>query len=229
VLANWLFRQYLSGAARPRGRVRCTSASGPRMARVAARFDEGGHVMVGRSQGVLVGDGVTQRNNFSYRVVRPELSLEPMLRDNARLARTLAMTARYPGNAAVQRSLTDQIADSYKQPGRSFSDASALFSRTTGLAVSDAAGVQLGTDNFRKDRIDVRVRSVRLTSWTPQTRPSPVKQPASNRAATTARGPVEPRTARGRTPTTPREALGRLSRISRSARSPRSRGGPSPR
>jgi hypothetical protein len=231
MVANWVFRQYLSGAARPQGRVRFTSASGPRMARVAARLDERGHVVVDRSQGVQMGTGVTQRNKFNYRVVRPELSLEPMLRGNARLARTLALTARYPGNAAAQRSFTGQLANAYKHPRTSFSDSSALLARTTGLVVSDGAGVQLGSDNIRKDRIDVSVRSVRVTHWTPQTRPSPITQPADNHPAQygDARRPAEPRTTHARVQATPRDDMDlNPSRISPSVRSPRGTGGFSP-
>src|SRR5216683_1471980 len=75
MFANWLFRQHLSGAARPRGCVRFADTSGPQTVRVAARLDERGAIVVDRSQGVQLGNWNTQRNRFSYRVVKQELAV----------------------------------------------------------------------------------------------------------------------------------------------------------
>jgi hypothetical protein len=165
IIANWVFRQYLSGSARPRGCVRFTSTSGPRMVRVAARLDERGRIVVARSSGVQVGDRSIQHNRFSYRVVRQKFALELTLRDRPQLARSLAVAARYPGNAAAQRSFTGQLASAYMQPNRSLPGSSAQFRRATGLIVGRGAGVQLGSGDTRVDRVAVNVRGMVLTGW----------------------------------------------------------------
>jgi hypothetical protein len=166
IIANWVFRQYLSGPARSRGCVRFANTSGPRMVRVAARLDEQGRIVVSRSSGVQVGDRNTQHNRFSYRAVEQEFPLEPTLRDHPQLARSLAVAARYPGNAAAQRSFTGQLTSAYTQPNRSLQGSSAQFRRATGLIVGPGAGVQLGYGDSRVDRVAVTVRGMVLTGWT---------------------------------------------------------------
>jgi hypothetical protein len=167
MIANWAFRHRMSDKAEPQGRVRCISTSAPRTSRVAVQLDEQGQVMIVDSRGVQAGFRVTQRNTFNYRVVEPDLALEPMLRDNPELARTLALTARYPDNAAVKRSFTGRLARACEIPGRSSAEPSARFGRTIGIEVNQADAVQVGYGNVRKDDIDVRIRRVVLTGWTP--------------------------------------------------------------
>jgi hypothetical protein len=172
IIANWVFRQYLSGSARSRGCVRFTNTSGPRMVRVAARLDERGRIVVSRSSGVQVGDRNTQHNRFSYRAVGQEFPLEPMLRDCPQLVRSLAVADRYPGNAAAQRSFTGQLTSLYTQPNRSVPGSSAQFRRAAGLIVGRGAGVQLGSGDTRVDRVAVNVRGMVLTRWTSRDRPT---------------------------------------------------------
>jgi hypothetical protein len=145
--------------------VRFTNTSGPRTIRVAARLDEQGRVVVTRSSGVQIGDRHIQLNRFSYRLVRHKFALEPTLRDRPQLARSLAVAAKYPGNAAAQRSFTYQLANAYKLPNKSFRDSSAQFRWATGLIVGPATGVQLGYGDSRVDRVAVTVRGMVLTGW----------------------------------------------------------------
>jgi hypothetical protein len=166
IIANSAFRRRMSEKTAPPGRVRFISTSAPRTVRVAARVDERGQVVVTGSRGVQAGSGVTQRNTFKYQAVRPDLSLEPLLRRDPQLARSLALTARYPDNGAVQRSFTGRLAQACAAPIRSSSGSSARLARTIGIEVNRADAVQFGHHNIRKDRIDVRIRNVVLTGWT---------------------------------------------------------------
>ena len=228
--ANWAFRQHLSGSVHSTGNVRFISASTPRTGHVAARLDERGQVVVDRSRGVQIGSGSTQLNKFNYRVERPSVSLEPMLRDNPGLTRSLALTARYPGSAAVERSFTGQLAQAYERPSRSMPAASVLPRGTSGLGVREGMGVQFGRGNDRKDSIDISVGRVRLTHWTPPRSTAPRDiDPAQPR---TAREATIPRTARVAAEPAALDRPGRLdpagSRISPSTRGPGGRGGISP-
>ena len=165
--ANWAFRQHLSGSLHSTGNVRFISASTPRTGHVAARLDERGQVVVDGSRGVQIGSGSTQFNKFNYRVEQPSVSLEPMLRDNPELTRSLALTARYPGSAAVERSFTGQLTQAFERPSTSMPAASVLPRGTSGIRVREGMGVQYGRGNARKDSIDISVGRVRLTHWTP--------------------------------------------------------------
>ncbi len=164
--ANRAFRQRMPATAKAAGRVRCISTSAPGTTRVRARLDERGEMVVSNSRGVQQGSRVTQRNEFGYRVVKPELSIGPMLRGDPRMARAFALAARYPGNAAVRRSLTGRIGRAQSGPARSFSPHSAQFRQATGIEVSRADAVQFGSGNIREDRIEVNLGRVVLTGWT---------------------------------------------------------------
>jgi hypothetical protein len=163
-IANWAFRHQMSAKASPEARVRFISTSGSRTTRIAARKDDQGQLVVSKSQGVQLGSGVTQRNTFNERMVKPDLGLEPMLRAHPYLARSLALTARYPGNLAVRR-FAGRIARALEHPSTSFAGPSALLEGSTGMAVSLADGVQLGSHNSRTDRIDARLDRLVLTGW----------------------------------------------------------------
>jgi RIP homotypic interaction motif len=226
--ANWAFRQHLSGSVHATGNVRFISASTPRTGHVAARLDERGQIVVDRSRGVQIGSGSTQLNKFNYRVEQPRLSLEPMLRDNPGLTRSLALTARYPGSAAVERSFTGELAQAYKRPSASMPAASVLPRGTPDLGVRNGMGVQFGRGNDRKDSIDISVGRVRLTHWTPPRSTAPPRDidPAQPQ---TAREPTIPGTAREATEPASLYRPGRIdptgSRISPSMRGPGGRGG----
>ncbi len=227
MFANWLFRQHLSGAARPRGCVRFADTSGPQTVRVAARLDERGAIVVDRSQGVQLGNWNTQRNRFSYRVVKQELSVEPMLRSCPSLARSLAMTVRHPGNAAARRSFTGQLATAYSRPSVPFSDFRNQYRRAHGLAVTDGAGVQLGSGT-REDRVAVNMRVMVLTGW------AAARRTTSTHRNRTERTPVSARSSYRQSPAaTPQSArpgaADRARRWSPQDRPTRGRGGRSGR
>ena len=226
--ANWAFRQHLSGSVHATGNVRFISASTPRTGHVAARLDERGQVVVDRSRGVQIGSGSTQLNKFNYRVEQPRLSLEPMLRDNPGLTRSLALTARYPGSAAVERSFTGELAQAYKRPSASMPAASVLPRGTSNLGVREGTGVQYGHGNVRRDTIDTSVGRVRLAHWKP---PRSTAQPGDIEPAQRqdAPEPTIPRTAPEATKPAPPDRPGRLGptvpRISPGTRGPGAPGG----
>ena len=174
------------------------------------------------------GSGSTQLNKFNYRVEQPRLSLEPMLRDNPGLTRSLALTARYPGSAVVERSFTGQLAQAAERPSTSKPAASVLPRGTSGLGVRDGMGVQYGRDNYRRDSIDISVGRVQLTHWTPprSTAESGDIKPAQPGIA---REATIPRPAREATETASPYRLGRIdptgSRISPSTHGPGGPGG----
>jgi hypothetical protein len=163
-IANWAFRHQMPAKGSPEGRVRSISTSASLTTRIAARVDDQGQIVVSKSQGVQVGSGVTQHNTYNERAVKPELRLEPMLRAHPYLARSLALTARHPGNLAVRR-FADRIAHALEDSTMSFAGPSALLGGSIGMAVSLADGVQLGSDNRREDQIDFRLRRLAVTGW----------------------------------------------------------------
>jgi hypothetical protein len=175
--ANRAFRRRMSAEARPAGRVRCISTSAPGTTRVSSRSDEGGGIVVSGSRGVQMGSRVTQRNKFSYRVVRPELSVGPALRQDPRLAQAFALAARQPGNPATQRLLTSHLRRAYSGTARSFSAPAARFGQATGLEARGDA-VQAGSRNIRKDSLEVNFDRVVMINWPPtETRRSTAERP----------------------------------------------------
>ncbi len=166
VIANFAFRHHLSNRAPyTRGRVRFAEKSGPRAIRVAARLNEQGAIEVKGSQGVQVTDGGTQRNQFTYRLTQPELSLEPLLRDRPDLVRALAVTFRDPENRAAQRSLMCRLENAYRRSAGSVEHLHAQRSGASGLFVTLSDGVQIGSDMVRRDRAEAQVRKMVLTGW----------------------------------------------------------------
>jgi hypothetical protein len=65
---------------------------------------------------------------------------------------------------AVQR-FAGRIAQALEGPASSSSAPSALLSMTTGMAVSFADGVQLGSHTSRTDRFDASLHHLVLTGW----------------------------------------------------------------
>jgi hypothetical protein len=226
--ANSAFRRHLSaGPSRPSG-VRFADTTRAGTVRIRARVDEHGALVVDRSRGVQVGDRSTMRNNFSYKMAGREISLERMLRDRPDLTRSLAMTARHPGNRAVQRSFTRQISREFT---RGHEPSLRVLSRDgvrSGLSVERAVGVQLGTRNIRTDRVSVEVGRVVLRGWDSPT----AKQMAtrSDESSPERRATGRPTTAPSRSGRPDADSLLRNSRVEppgRSHLSPRGgRGGP---
>jgi hypothetical protein len=163
-IANYAFRQRLSAPVGPTGGVRFTGMPSPSGARVSVHLDDRGEVVVDRARGLQIGNWNTQRNQFAYQVSRPELGLGSVLRDRPDLARLLAMAVKYPGNGAVRRSFTSQLADSY---GRSSSLVRHLRGghRSGVLGVRDVAGFQLGSAASRVDKASLHVDRLVLTGW----------------------------------------------------------------
>jgi hypothetical protein len=95
----------------------------------------------GRSIGPLSGhgDGVTQHNEFSYRIEKPDLQFAKILLDSPKLALSLASMVGNHDNAAVQRNFNK------------------VFARE--------CGVQLGEGSTRVDRINIELGKVVLTGW----------------------------------------------------------------
>ena len=171
MMANYAFRRKLSASGAPSSRVLFADTSRPATVRISARVDESGSMVVQNSRGVVVGNHSTQRNNFSYRTVGHELSLEGMLRDRPDLVRSLAMTVRHPDNPAVRRSFTSRISHAYIHgSGPSLSVLSQEWA-TAGLSVNNAAGVTVGAGNSRTDKISVKLGRIVMTGWD-----GPVKQ-----------------------------------------------------
>jgi hypothetical protein len=95
--ANSAFRRHLSAKPeRPESRVLFSSRLQATTVRISARADEHGALVVENSRGIKVSDHGVQRNDFNYKLVGQEISLERTLRDRSDLARSLAMTVRYP-------------------------------------------------------------------------------------------------------------------------------------
>lgn len=165
-VANYSFRHHLPTGPTAAGRgVLFTDASRPPTTRLSAHVDEHGATVVENSRGVQVGDHNRMRNDFRYKLTGQEISLGGLLRDRPDLARTLAMTIRYPGNPAVQRSFTRQFSDAYAHGGTS--SLSILNQDLPGanLSVDRGVGVQIGAGNSRTDRISVDIRRLALTGW----------------------------------------------------------------
>ena len=211
-LANYAFRRHLpTGPAVPSRGVLFADTTRPPTTRISAHVDEYGATVVENSHGVQVGDHNRMRNDFSYTLTGQEISLGRMLRDRPDLARSLAMTARYPGNPAVQRSFTRQISDAYTHgvPSLRILDQDLRGSR---LSVDQGVGVQVGFDNARTDKVSVDIRRLVLTGWDSMTKRTaaeidkrtPERQPPGGPGA--GRSPAEPsgpRSAPATRPATP--------------------------
>jgi len=128
-------------------------------------MDEYGALVVDKSRGVQISDDGTQRNNFNYRMVREEISLERVLHDRPDLARGLALTVRYPGNTAVQRSFTRQLSNGYVRGSNPSLSTLSQDWLGSSLSVERAAGVQLGGSNRRTDRVDVKIGRFVMRGW----------------------------------------------------------------
>ena len=164
-MANYAFRRKLSaGPERPSGRV---LFSGPShgTARISARVDEYGAMVVENSRGVTVGDHGTQRNDFSYRTIGQEIPLEQMLRDRPDLVRTLAMAVRYPGNPAVQRTFTRQVSRRYVRGSELSLQVLNQNWASPSLSVEHAAGVAVGTGNIQKNTVSLELGRLVMTGW----------------------------------------------------------------
>ena len=165
-LANYSFRRLLPVRSPIAcGRARFIETSGPRITRIAARVDGQGPFQVKESQGVQIGVWDTQRNNFGFRVMQPELSLAHVLRDRPDLTRTLATALGDPDNQAVRRSLENKLAGAYTRLGGLVSELRGQFHDNGGLSVTAGYAVQLGQYNSRVDKVTLDVRKVVLTGW----------------------------------------------------------------
>ena len=159
------------------------------------------------------------RNDFSYTLTGQEISLGRMLRDRPDLARSLAMTARYPGNPAVQRSFTRQISDAYTHGGVPSLRVLDQDLRGSRLSVDQGVGVQTGFDNTRTDRVSVDIRRLVLTGWDSMTKRTaaeidkraPARQPPGGPGAgRSPAAPSGPRSAPATRPARLRVLPGRL-------------------
>ena len=199
-MANWAFRQHLSaGPARPSSRVLFADTSRAATTRISARVDEYGAMVVENSRGVQAADHSIQRNDFNYRLAGQEVSLKRMLHDRPDLVRGLAMTVRYPGNPAVQRSFTRQISNEITRGGEPSLGIMNQDWPGSGLSVEQAAGVQLGTGNTRTDRVSgLRIGRFTLTGWESTAKriaeeiDEPAPAPRAIDGPGTVRSPAEP-------------------------------------
>ncbi len=164
-LANFAFRQLLSARSPITcGRHRFTNTSSPKITKIAARANGPAGSEVNDSQGVQLGVGDTQHNDFRFRVMEPELSLTNVLRDRPDLTRALATAIGDPDNQAVRHSLESRLVGAYNRLGGQVSELRGQFGGG-GLSVTGAYAVQLGEHNRRVDEVALDVRKVILTGW----------------------------------------------------------------
>jgi hypothetical protein len=163
--ANSAFRRHLSaGPTPPTSRAQFANRLHAKTVRISARVDDCGELVVENSRGIKVSDHGVQRNDFNYKLVGQEISLEPMLRDRSDLARSLAMTIRYPGSAAVQRSFTRQISNQARRSEPSLTTLSQEWASRS-LSVEQGAGVEVGIGNSRTDTVSVKIGRLVMTGW----------------------------------------------------------------
>jgi hypothetical protein len=166
VLANLDFRMRLSkDELYSGGRVQRVDTSSPQIQRFKASLDENGRPVVTDCRAVQVGDCGSQRNNFTYQLVKPDLSLEAAMKRSPDLARDMAVAANHPDNNAVKRSLTGQIMKVCSREGLSIKEHNLGHSHDGGLSVKGGDGVQGGSHNVRLDRISVDPGKFVLVGW----------------------------------------------------------------
>ena len=128
------------------GAIRDSRLTGESVTRLPARAP----VTVGGSEGVVVGDGATQRNKFIYRLKKPQLNMSAAICARPELARKLAVAIRHPRAKAAQRSFAREL-------GRMFGQATGQAGELRadhGLPVINIVGsdgVMVGTGNTRID------------------------------------------------------------------------------
>ena len=162
VTASFFFRQLLPDRpAYSGGRIAFTDTS-PGTARITARLDEHGAIVIKNSRGVQTGNWNTQRNKFHYHIEKPEFHLDAALRDPD-LARALAVAASDPDNPAVQRAFIHRLGNY---------DGSSWTNGDVHLKHSDLVprpvrghGVQAGYSDRRSDTVRIEAGKVLLTGW----------------------------------------------------------------
>jgi hypothetical protein len=167
VFANLDFRMRLSNkSVYSGGHIRRADTSSPQIHRFKASLDENGRAVFTECRGVQVGNCGTQRNNFEYQLVKPEVSLEAMLKHSPDLARSMATAAEQPDNQAVLRSFTGKIEELCGRGGMSVRELNLGHSHDSGVSVKGGDGVQgTGIGSVRRDRVSIDAGKVVLTGW----------------------------------------------------------------
>ena len=136
---------------------------GPDVRRVPLGAGEG-ELVVENSEGVQVGCGGTQHNEYAFRVVEAQLAIGAALASDWWLAAKFAIAMANPDTEAAQRSFTRYLVRAVGRVEGEISEVAGL----RGLladSIDQVDAVQAGTDNTRRDTAVVSGQDFRLVGW----------------------------------------------------------------
>src|SRR3984957_7800178 len=152
------------------GAIRASRLTGDNMTRLPVPAP----ITVGGSKGIVIGDGASQSNRFTYQFIRPQLNMSAAIHARPELARMLAVAIRHPRAEAAQRSFAREL-------DRMFGQATGQAGKLrTGhglpvISIAGSDGVMLGAGNRRIDVIRRMIEGrFEVRGWdVPGLRPEP--------------------------------------------------------